>query len=329
MKIGIGAVIIGLVFLTAAAHAVTPQSDLSDDMFSDVKTGMRDARLPSAGNAEGGDAPMGEPSQPVEFVVIHGGKFLMGGDDSYTLPSGTRISGNGPIHEVAIKTFEISRTLVTVEQYAECVIAGGCTAPAKGTDCNWGRPHRQSYPINCVEWEQANQFAAFEGARLPTEAEYEYVAKHGGKNQKYPWGDANPTCDLAVMEEAGKYNGGCGGWGTMPVCSKPAGNTAQGICDMAGNVREWMQDTDCSDYCDAPYDGAPNDGSALEARRGSPGSQYRVVRGGGWNGLDYEMRSDSRDVRAIGPRSNFSPDEPRSFFRRDDVGIRLARDNQN
>ncbi|HAH31327.1 MAG TPA: Sulphatase-modifying factor protein, partial [Elusimicrobia bacterium] len=87
-------------------------------------------------------------------------------------------------------------------------------------------------------------------------------------NQKYPWGNDKPTCDKAVMYGNGDY--GCGKNSTMPVCSKTAGNTAQGLCDMAGNVWQWVQDK----YQDS-YKGAPVDGSAFDVAGAD-----RVVRGG-------------------------------------------------
>jgi formylglycine-generating enzyme required for sulfatase activity len=293
-KSGLEAVIVGLMCLASTTHAIAAGNDLSVDSFSDVKTGMRNARAIPVDSAAGDAPSVGSPNKPVEFVVINGGTFSMGAD--YAQP-----------HEVTIKTFEMSKTLVTVEQYAECVINGACTAPdTTGDTCNWGKAHRQSDPINCVDWEQANQFAAFEGARLPSEAEYEYAAKNGGKNQRYPWGNLEATCDKAAIERRGTDNGGCGGWGTMPVCSKPAGNTAQGLCDMVGNVSEWMQDTSHASYVDAP-----TDGSAWEGTK-SFDIRTRMVRGGDW--------SDSLTWADRHGMSNDIAD------RRDNLGIRLARE---
>ncbi|HQC44116.1 MAG TPA: formylglycine-generating enzyme family protein, partial [Myxococcota bacterium] len=88
-----------------------------------------------------------------------------------------------------------------------------------------------------------------------------------------------------------------------PVCSKPSGNTTHGLCDMAGNVWEWVQDW----YHDS-YDGAPTDGSAWETPTGS----FRVDRGGSW----YD---GARYVRA----ANRSGDVPRN--RGGNLGFRLAR----
>jgi len=244
----------------------------------------------------GNDPSAGVPTKPVEWVSISGGKFTMGTDSGEI-----GFEAAKPIHEVAIKTFDMSKTDVTVEQYAECVIKGGCTEPATGYYCNWGVAGRQLHPINCVDWDQASKYAKFKGARLPSESEWEYAATSGGKNQKYPWGNDEPTCDKAVIYGNGGY--GCGKNSTMPVCSKTAGNTAQGLCDMAGNVWQWVQDK----YQDS-YKGAPTDGSAFEAA-----GSGRVLRGGSFGSFDAgSLRADFR--------VNFSPG-----FRVGSFGFRLVR----
>lgn len=219
------------------------------------------------------------PAVPVEWVAIRGGKFLMGTDNGHS--HGDAI----PIHEVVVRTFEMSRTPVTVEQYAECVNKGRCTRPGTGDRgyCNWGKRGRGRHPVNCVDWDQANQYARFKGARLPSESEWEYAATSEGRNQKYPWGDEDASCARAVMRGDGDI--GCGGGGTLPVCSKPAGNTAQGLCDMAGNVYQWVQDRYQSSYA-----GAPGDGLAFEAAGAS-----RVMRGGSFfDEGTGSLRADSR-----------------------------------
>jgi len=177
----------------------------------------------------------------------------------------------------------MSKTDVTVEQYAECVIKGECTEPVTGDYCNWGKAGRQLHPVNCVDWNQAQAYAKFKGARLPSEAEFEYAATSGGRNQKYPWGNQEPTSELAVFNTNS----------TMPVCSKPNGNTAQGLCDMAGNVWQWVQDK----YQDS-YKGATVDGSAVEGT----GSD-RVIRGGSfYNSVASFLRADCRDNYVPGHR---------------------------
>lgn len=230
------------------------------------------------------DPNAGTPPQPIEWVVIDGGKFMMGTNVDRR---GVISDAAGPIHEVTVKTFEMSKTAVTVEQYAECVSKGQCTKPGSKRFCNWGKTGRQRHPINCVNWEDANAYARFKGARLPSEAEWEYAAKSGNRNQRYPWGNEEPTCERAVLK-------GCAG-GTMPVCSKPAGNSAQGLCDMAGNVWQWVQDVWRS------YAFAPKDGSAIDGEgsvRMFRGGSFRDEAGSGYFRTDYRGYDFSVNRRA-------------------------------
>ena len=214
----------------------------------------------------------------IEWVRIPGGRFDMGsenGDDD-----------ERPVHAVDVSTFELARTEVTVAQYRACVDAGRCEAPDTGHDyCNWGVAGRDDHPVNCVDWNQARAFAAFVGGRLPSEAEWEYAARSGGRDQTYPWGDERATCERAVMETDDGLNG-CGKDRTWPVCSKLAGNSAQGLCDLAGNVGEWVEDC----WHDS-YDGAPADGGAWVD---DCAGDSRVYRGGSWYYVAQSCRAAFR-----------------------------------
>ena len=254
------------------------------------------AASPEAGNVAGNDPSAGKTGAPVEWVSIGGGKFTMGTDNDM-------VDAFKPSHAVTIATFEMSKTLITVDQYAECVGKGACTKPGTYGYCNWGKTDRDRTkdPVNCVDWDQANQYAKFKGARLPSESEWEYAAKSAGKDQMYPWGDEFANCERAVMATISSY--GCGSGSTLPVCSKPAGNTAQGLCDMGGNLLAWVQDK-----WHASYTGAPADGSAWEGQ-----GSYRVVRGGAFNSSTAELlRTYYRDGRDAGRPDGF-------------IGFRLAR----
>ncbi|MFI5350979.1 MAG: SUMF1/EgtB/PvdO family nonheme iron enzyme, partial [Elusimicrobiota bacterium] len=221
----------------------------------------------------------------IQWLRIPGGNFMMGSDEA-------DFKDAKPRHRVTVKSFDMAKTLVTNKQYRECVAAGACS-PAHASDgkCEIWNYAAYDYaygtlpasfldddqPVVCVDWDQAKTFSRWAGGRLPSEAEWEYAARSGGKDWTYPWGNENATCERAMLR-------GCGDEAPAPVCSKPAGNTLQGLCDMAGNVWEWLQDS----YHDS-YVGAPTDGSAWEI-----GGPARDVRGAMFTTKPSSARSSFR-----------------------------------
>ena len=166
-----------------------------------------------------------------------------------------------PVHKVTVPSFEIMKTEITVEMYRACVEAGKCGEPGTSESCNWHKSNRENHPINCVSWYNVNNFAKWVDARLPTEAEWEYAARGGGRNVKYPWGNTEPDygsrCSYADIRGCNEEDLYGEDNTTSPVCNTPKGNSLDGLCDMAGNVSEIVQD----EY-HYNYKGAPNDGSA-------------------------------------------------------------------
>jgi formylglycine-generating enzyme required for sulfatase activity len=211
------------------------------------------------------------------WVTISGGTFQMGSTSGQ--------SNETPVHQVTVPAFQMTETEVTVAQYEVCVNEGGaCSAPGTDIYCNWNDTGYEDHPVNCVDWQQAVDFCTWAGGRLPSEAEWEYAARSTGPSSsyEYPWGNATATCSYAVMEGGGY---GCGTGRTWAVCSKPAGNTVQGLCDMAGNVYEWVQD-----WYHGDYTGAPTDGSAWLIPTGSE----RVMRGGSLYNVALHVRAANR-----------------------------------
>jgi iron(II)-dependent oxidoreductase len=234
------------------------------------------------GRTEVVEAPADEAPQrqvggkeSIEWVRIPGGAFPMGSTAGSVAEASART--------VHIPSFELMKTEVTVGQYGACVAAGACTAPNDQSTayCNWGHAEREDHPVNCVDWDQAQAFARWVGGRLPSEAEWEYAARSGGTASIFPWGDEMATCSRVVMDDGG---GGCGKDRTWPVCSKSAGHSAQGVCDLSGNVWEWVQDG-----YRRSYSGAPEDGSAWEGD-----VPLRVFRGGGWRDPAGRLRASYR-----------------------------------
>lgn len=228
----------------------------------------------------------------LEWVAIPGGKFQMGTNDP-------DVAWPKPVHEVSIKPFEMTKTLVTFKQYRACVAGGACTAPhVSNGSCfvyagkAWTKGNLpesmqgDDQPAVCLEIGQARAFAKWAGGRLPSESEWEYAARSAGKAQRFPWGNEEATCDKAVMDEGGD---GCGRRATWPVCAKPNGNTAQGLCDMAGNVWQWVQDPFHRSYV-----GAPTDGSAWENGGAIQGENDVTKRGGSWRTDGSFLRSAYR-----------------------------------
>ena len=224
----------------------------------------------------------------LRWVRITGGSFVMGA-------SSGKFSGK-PAHTVRVRSFSILKTEVTVAQYRACVKRGKCRKPdwqEPGNNYNLKTGSSKYYvgftgddqPVVGVNWKDAVAFCKFAGGRVPTEAEWEYAARSGGRAWMYPWGNTPATCSRTIMME--QNNRGCGRNRTWPVCSRPAGNTLQGLCDMSGNVWEWT-----ADCWHTSFNGAPTDGSAWT--QGCSNANH-VYRGGSWYFASGTLRAAARD----------------------------------
>jgi len=240
-------------------------------------TDSGDTGQPDSGATDEGLADPGQPDPgpaqcvAIDWVAIPGGTFQMGATDMG--------SEEQPVHEVTVPGFKISRTEVTVCQYQSCVTAGTCTA-AHSTQSG------DNYPVVNVDWNQSKAFCVWAGGRLCSEAEWEYAARNGSAGNLYPWGDSAPTCDDAVYSDLAV---GCGYSVVASACSKPTGNDTWGVCDLAGNVEEWVEDDRHHSYT-----GAPTNGSAWVD---SPRASLRVVRSGSYGvaGGAGELRASYRN----------------------------------
>jgi formylglycine-generating enzyme required for sulfatase activity len=121
-------------------------------------------------------------------------------------------------------------------------------------------PGYENHPVTEVTWAGALAYCRWRGARLPTEVEWEAAAR-GAEGRTFPWGDAMPTPELAVINRASGE--------ILPVGTRPKGATPEGLLDMAGSLLEWTS------TLDRPYPYRADDGREDPARPGE-----RVVRGG-------------------------------------------------
>jgi formylglycine-generating enzyme required for sulfatase activity len=124
---------------------------------------------------------------------------------------------------------------VTVDEYAACAKSKKCTDAGLKSEvmCNYGERGRGKHPINCVDFDQASAYCAAQGMRLPTEDEWQWVARNGDAATTYPWGDDAPKDQLCWSGDVDRT--------MLGTCENDAHLTGKtGVHDLAGNVAEWV-----------------------------------------------------------------------------------------
>jgi formylglycine-generating enzyme len=142
----------------------------------------------------------------------------------------------------------------------------------------------ETLPINCLNWYVAFAFCAWDGARLPTEAEWNYAAAGGNEQRVYPWGATAPDPTYAVYDCTGDGAAACDATDFLRVGARsPKGDgkswAGGAQADLAGSVAEWTLDyADFTTCCNAPY----SNSTCSNCANLSPPAG-RVVRGGAFN----------------------------------------------
>jgi formylglycine-generating enzyme required for sulfatase activity len=224
------------------------------------------------------------------------GRFRMGSEDPEAFPT----DGEGPVRQVTLSPFYISKYAVTNEQFADFVRASGYRteaqrfgwspaspstqppAPAGEARPDWSHPQGPDtsaaphHPVVHVSWNDAQAYCAWAGYRLPTEAEWEFAARGGLDQKTYPWGDrltpdGRHLCNIWQGAFPELDLGEDGFTTVAPVDSYPANGF--GLCNPIGNTWEW-----CADFFDPRWH--------KEATRsdpvGPPSGSAHVMKGGSY-----------------------------------------------
>ena len=185
--------------------------------------------------------------------------------------------------QVEIPSFRISKFEITNAEYQRFVAETG-HRPSHFA----GNPEiaRDAYPVVGISWDDAMEFCRHYGLSLPTETQWDWMAR-GGERREYAWGNEAPGIDHANRGAAicCQPDDSDGFLGTAPVGSFPKGDTPEGVSDVTGNVWEWV-------------DGWYEDGLADSAGKER---KFRVLRGGAWNSDDAHLRASYR----LGYRGDF------------------------
>lgn len=308
------------------ADVVSPRPDVSADVSAD--TGRPDATradvpadvsVPSSRQTSCPD-----PSERGCGVVeVAGGTFSMGVSDGRLVTDGSPVQPGITVSSFAVDAYEVTlarfrrfwaaaRTvpLLTTVRYpgGNLPVAQGVREPQTPVDdpgCNWTAApgQRELHPVNCIDWYTAMAFCAWDGGRLPTDAEWEFVARGrdvGGlqPGRLYPWGDEDISrdCDRArwnltgCMGEDGAETRRVGSFAPSPELDGAR------VYDLSGNVFEWTADN----Y--AAYNNSDGRGcwGSAPGGRTNPLCLFnprgpRTIRGGSWYFSTIEvLRAPSR-----------------------------------
>ncbi|AZN40766.1 formylglycine-generating enzyme family protein [Paenibacillus albus] len=290
--------------------------------------------------------PYAGQNSKVNMILLPGGTFLMGTEDAEGFPD----DGEGPIREVELSPFYIDSCTVTNAEFAEFVRRTGYiteaerygwsyvfhlfvpervraseSRPVPGlpwwlavNGASWHRPEgagssieeRLDHPVIHISWHDAHRYAQWSGKRLPTEAEWEYAARGGLAQKRYPWGDllkpgGEHRCNIWQGKFPDKDNASDGYAGTAPVRAFPP--NGYGLYQTVGNVWEW-----CSDW----FSRAPAAPGGANNPKGPRNGSSRVMRGG-----SYLCHNSYCNRYRVAARSSNTPDSSTG-----NLGFRCAAD---
>ena len=242
---------------------------------------------------------------------IPAGAFRMGSEDGR--------ADEVPERSVRLSGFSIDRFEVTNAQYQRYLRATGVSVPAYWTGIDYP-PGQADRPVVGIGWSEANDYCAWAGKRLPTEAEWERACR-GADDRTYPWGDEwnadllnVVSLQLPLDDPVGRdpawplllENQATGEPGLRPVGSYPDGASPDRVFDLQGNAAEWVVDW----YDAAGYGGLPDQDPIGLAPPWS-----HVVRGVGWLDRFGRPGEVAVDARCAARNASHATEDLRIGFR--------------
>ncbi len=244
--------------------------------------------------------PTPTPSGPPGMVFVPAGVFWMGASETDSQAA----ADEKPGHFVDASAFYIDRFEVTNAQWKQCVDAGRCPKPngvysQQSPHMAYGNPTYDNFPVVFISQGVASDYCVWRGEqrgekwRLPYEYEWEKAAR-GTDKRIYPWGD---TWDGYRANAAqGKPGPLAADTYSNPADAKTYGCSPFGVCNMVGNVREWVADFYGSHwYFDSMRDG-PASGILQDPINWSTPPKF-VIRGGSFKSSAFDARVSKRDAR--------------------------------
>jgi formylglycine-generating enzyme len=267
------------------------------------------------------------------MVRLPGGTFLMGTDDG----QGFSEDGEGPVRKITLDPFLFSPYATTNAEFSAFVEATGYKTEAERFGWSfvfhrfisgkakkkirgsvdaapwwkavggayWRRPEgpgsgiktRMKHPVVHISHNDALAYCDWSGRRLPTEAEWEFAARGGLEQKRYPWGDTltpegEHLCNIWQGEFPTRNTRKDGYVGTAPVDAFPPNGF--GLYNVSGNVWEW-----CQDWFSATY----HVGNVRNNPTGPPAGGSRVIRGG-----SYLCHKSYCNRYRVAARSSNTPD---------------------
>jgi iron(II)-dependent oxidoreductase len=211
--------------------------------------------------------PQTKPETIVDMSMVTAGHFWMGSslDES-------KNESEKPRHRVFLGTYYMDKYPVTNQAYRRFLRETGHPQPLFWADPQFNHP---SHPVVALTWYDALAYCNWANKRLPTEAEWEKVAK-GEANFIYPWGNEFKP-GMANVDAILSH--------TSPVDQFSMGISPYGCFDMIGNAWEW-----CYDWFDEKFYTM----SPANNPNGPENGKKKVIRGGGWDTISFNARNAFR-----------------------------------